>query len=70
MSYNRKSNQSVTQTTKNDYILANAGGSALKLHENYSFPCVEGIVDGTHIPILRSNINEEAYVNRKDFHFR
>ena len=42
--------------------------SALKLHENNSFPCVEGIVDGTHIPILRPNIQEEAYVNRKDFH--
>lgn len=42
--------------------------SALKLHENHSFPCVEGIVDGTHIPILRPNIHEEAYVNRKDFH--
>ena len=24
--------------------------STLKLHENHSFPCVEGIVDGTHIP--------------------
>ena len=29
---------------------------------------VEGIVDGTHIPILRPNIHEAAYVNRKDFH--
>ena len=25
-------------------------------------------MDGTHIPILRPNIHEEAYLNRKDFH--
>lgn len=42
--------------------------NASKLHEDHNFPCVEGIVDGTHIRILRPNMHEEAYVNIKYFY--
>ena len=42
--------------------------TALILHEEFNFPCVEGMVDCTHVRISRPNIHEEAYVKRKDFH--
>ena len=32
------------------------------------FPCVEGIIDGTHVRILKPHVHEQVYVNRKDYH--
>ena len=32
------------------------------------FPGVFGCVDGTHVKILRPHVDEEVYVNRKNFH--
>lgn len=34
----------------------------------YSFPLVERIIDGTHIPIQRPEIYQKAYINRKQVH--
>lgn len=34
----------------------------------YKIPGVIGIVDGTHIPILKPNKDEHAFFNRKGFH--
>ena len=35
--------------------------------ESYNFPCTFGAVDFTHVPILKSTIHEDEYVNRKGF---
>ena len=32
------------------------------------FPCVEGIIDGTHVRILKPHVHEQVYVNLKDYH--
>ena len=39
-----------------------------RFSERYSFPKVIGCVDGTHVPILAPPINEDIFVNRKNFH--
>ena len=33
-----------------------------------NFPNVIGIIDGTHIPIVAPPVDEEVYINRKNFH--
>ena len=37
-------------------------------HKRQRTPSVIGLVDGTHIPIVRPHINESCYVNRKGYH--
>ncbi|KAK4312648.1 hypothetical protein Pmani_015944 [Petrolisthes manimaculis] len=33
-----------------------------------NFPNVIGLIDGSHIPIAAPSLNEDIYVNRKNFH--
>ena len=37
-------------------------------HKDQKTPRVIGLVDGTHVPILRPKTNESCYVNRKNYH--
>ncbi|XP_062602602.1 putative nuclease HARBI1 [Saccostrea cucullata] len=37
-------------------------------HAIANFPGVLGAIDGTHVRILRPTVNEEEFVNRKNFH--
>ena len=37
-------------------------------HKKQGTPRVIGMVDGTHIPILRPKVNESCYVNHKNYH--
>ncbi|XP_045106180.1 putative nuclease HARBI1 isoform X2 [Portunus trituberculatus] len=39
-----------------------------KLYGIANFPNVIGIIDGTHIPIAAPPVDEELYINRKNFH--
>ena len=41
---------------------------ATELCNSHNFPCVAGLIDGTHIKVLRPKEHEAAFVNRKDYH--
>ena len=41
---------------------------ATELCNSHNFPCVKGLIDGTHIKVLRPKEHEAAFVNRKDYH--
>lgn len=36
--------------------------------EKFKLPGIVGIVDGTHIPILKPNVDEHVFFNRKGYH--
>ncbi|KAK4318818.1 hypothetical protein Pmani_010241 [Petrolisthes manimaculis] len=39
-----------------------------KFYRVANFPNVIGLIDGSHIPIAAPSLNEDIYVNRKNFH--
>ena len=45
-----------------------AQATALENYNAYGFPCVEGVIDGTHVEIEAPHQFEESYVNRHSNH--